>query len=319
MESSPQKPTDMRPRRRAEDLTALMRSEICPRLTAPPGRDPRRFPVGCAAPQSVCSRQHVPGRTQYPYTAPPDIRAFTLLAPQGRQAHGKEADVFQLQLDFCLHYIPPMDESGPGILLTRTLELPFPPSPGIALWGKELDQCDEPLGFVLKDLIWDVDRETFLATTYLVSHDLPIATIPDDIRAWMDRGWRLGSYMDAYGTPAEEEEEQHSDQEEDDEWEEMEQWPRKRPRARPRHFNRTLMALVRAMAECYNNLPEAYAIHKTKRFFAEDEIANSNSTAAKRYRDARQEYLTMSLDEQLNWREQVTRRCPRLDRIIAAM
>lgn len=43
-----------------------------------------------------------------------------------------------------------------------------------------------------------MDRQVFGAKTSMTNVDLPLAFMPDDIRAWLDRGWRLGSYTVVY-------------------------------------------------------------------------------------------------------------------------
>jgi len=229
--------------------------------------------------------------------------------------------MFRLELDVSLYFIPPMDEHGGGIMLTRTLELPFAPTPGLIVYGKSLEECPEPVGFKLDDLIWDMDREVFLASSRMINAGLPIALIPEELRSWVDRGWRLGSYKDVYAQPGEPEDEpgEPSVDGDEDEWEMMERWPTMGLRARPREFNKTLRALVREMATVLNNENIAYAIDKTKRFFDEAELKGNSSPAAKRYHDALTEYFEMPSEERLDWRDHVMKKYPRLDRIVAAL
>lgn len=92
-----------------------------------------------------------------------------------------------------------MSDHGAGIVITREIQLPFVPRTSIRLCGVSIDQCADPLGFQLEDLTWDIDREVFLAKTCLISHDEPLAFIPDTIRSWLDLGWKLGTYHDTYG------------------------------------------------------------------------------------------------------------------------
>ena len=233
--------------------------------------------------------------------------------------------MFKVELDMSLYFVPPMDERGAGIVVTRRLELPFAPSTGLTLCGKLFDDHPDPMGFRLEDVTWDVDRKVFLANTCLISHDLPIAVIPDTIREWVDRGWQLGSYQDAYVQPEDSEPEEAVDAEDqgsmdvDDEWDEMERWPTKRPAARPPEFNKLLRAIVRTMAESYNNSAVAYAIDKTKRFFDDSQLKEGDSAAIKKWLAARQEFETMSMDDQIAWRDHVMKRRPRLDRIVAGL
>src|SRR5208283_2836283 len=106
--------------------------------------------------------------------------------------------MFALELDVSLCFVPPMDERARGIVVTRTLEMPFPPTEGLFVTGIAMNGQPMAQGFKLKNLTWDLDRQRFFATTSLTSHDFPIAEIPDMIRDWLDRGWQLGSYEDTY-------------------------------------------------------------------------------------------------------------------------
>lgn len=62
---------------------------------------------------------------------------------------------FRLELDLVLHFVPPMDERGPGITLTRTLELPFAPYSGLVIYSRRLDSFPDPLGFHLNNVVPD--------------------------------------------------------------------------------------------------------------------------------------------------------------------
>ena len=54
--------------------------------------------------------------------------------------------MFKLELDMELYFVPPMEEIGEGICLTREFELPFPPLTGISLAGVALNGSPSPLG-----------------------------------------------------------------------------------------------------------------------------------------------------------------------------
>ena len=227
--------------------------------------------------------------------------------------------MFRLELDLSLYFAPPMDENGPGLVVTRTFELPFAPSSGMLLCGAPFSEELDPQGYKLDGVTWDVDRQVFLAKTSLVSVGLPIAYIPDAIREWTDRGWRMGSYDDAYMSseePESEDVEEPADQGADNEWDDAERWPGQRPSARPPEFNKLLRALVRAMVESHNNLAVAYAIDKTKRFFTQDQLGE-DSSAVKKWIAAQREYQAMGWEDQHRWEEGVMQRHPRLDRIVA--
>ena len=220
--------------------------------------------------------------------------------------------MFKLELDLLLYFIPPMDERGQGIRLTRLLELPFPPTNGLHLAGIALDDPPCPLGFRINDLTWDLDRQVFMATTHLTIQNDPIATIPYEIGSWIDRGWRLGSYEDAYEQPEDTEDDSSEVTTESvDEWDEDNRLPTMNPRSRPRVFNKFLRALVREMARLRNNESIAYAIDRTKMFFDEKRL-KEDSKAAIRFRDAQNEFSAMTWDQQYDWREKVIRTHPRL-------
>ena len=184
-----------------------------------------------------------------------------------------------------------------------------------------MDVADEPMGFSLGDLTWDVERRVFLAETGMASAG-SLADIADDLRCWLDRGWRFGSYKDAYVEPddASDGEPATVDSAEFLLYEdgEREAWQRKTSRSRPREFNEFFRALIRTMAELHNNESVAYAMYKTQRFFTEGELKDRDSRTIGKFRDAELEYRNMTSDRQLAWARRVSRRYPRLDQLIRA-
>lgn len=226
--------------------------------------------------------------------------------------------MFKLELDLSLYYDPPMADSGGGIVMTRTLDLPFAPYEGLAIWVKEIDECPEPLGFKLSEVIWDMGREVFLAKSQLSSSGLPMALIPFEIRGWIDRGWRLGSWMDSYREEIAEASDQVSSSD-GPRWddEEIDQWMTRRTTNRPADFNKLFGAMIRTLAELHNNWSVAYAMHRTKLYFDEATVKQEESAAAKRWQDARYEFQGMPIDKQIAWQERVTRKYPSLAEIVA--
>ena len=100
---------------------------------------------------------------------------------------------FRLEFDLSIFFVPPMDDHGPGIRLTRSFELPFPPTEGLCLNGAAFNpHSPSSEDFPVKGVTWDMDRRIFLAGIVLVCQDHPIESIPDELRAWIERGWRLG-------------------------------------------------------------------------------------------------------------------------------
>lgn len=106
--------------------------------------------------------------------------------------------MYTLPLDLHPKFVPPMSEHGPGIVLSRAVQLPFVPASSLRIAGASLDEHGGSIGFGLEELTWDVDREVFSASTQIICHDEPLALIPDTIRSWLDLGWELGSYADTY-------------------------------------------------------------------------------------------------------------------------
>jgi hypothetical protein len=232
--------------------------------------------------------------------------------------------MFKLELDLSLYYVPPMDEHGRGIVVTRVLELPFVPSPGILVWSKEMDGGDEPMGIKLDDLTWDIDRQVFLAKTCLIDCG-PMVMVPHNIRDLIDRGWRFGSYLDSYPSEIKDRDVDevpvdpvpYYNKDWDDD--EMETWPTLRPTARPAEFNVVFGALIRTLAELYNNDAVAYAMDKTKIYFDEADLKENNSEVASRWRDKQEEFGRMPLEKRLAWRRRVRRKYPSLARIVASL
>ncbi len=226
--------------------------------------------------------------------------------------------MFKLDVDMALVYVDPMVEQGPGICVTRQFELPFAPYPGLLLNGRSLNDADIALGFKIDEITWDVDRELFFGQSSLTSFDLPIAFIPMEIRSWLDRGWRFGSYEDAYGKPdgrskrtARKRIKCEWNWREDEDV--VNRWPQMSSQARPASFNTLLRALVREMARLQNNVSVAYAMAKTKRFFTETELKSNDEGPANKFRNAQAEFDGMDFEQQYDWKQGVIRRYPRLE------
>jgi hypothetical protein len=214
--------------------------------------------------------------------------------------------MYRLHLD--LHWVvSPMGEHGRGITFTRELELPFPAHDGLRLHSRQMDECSEPLGYELKEVIWDMDRGVFLAKTRVIDQDLPLAMLEDQLRGWLAMGWRLGSYVDAYPEPEidEEEDEALGDAIGDDADEYV--LPTLPPRRRPAEFNRIFKALVRHMAEGFDCWDVAYAMDRTGRYFTEEQRKQKDDPAVGRWHEALREFDKLPQDEQFRWREKVMR------------
>ena len=106
--------------------------------------------------------------------------------------------MFKVDVDLDLIYDPPFAAATRGIVVNRTIELPFPPYNGLRVFARDWEKGSEPIGLKLDDVIWDMDRQTFLAVSKSISEDFPIACIPSEIRYWLDAGWKWGSFRNRY-------------------------------------------------------------------------------------------------------------------------
>ncbi|MAT73371.1 MAG: hypothetical protein CMJ58_28135 [Planctomycetaceae bacterium] len=231
--------------------------------------------------------------------------------------------LYDLHIDLRMYFCPPMNDRGRGITLTRRIQLPFPPFNGLSLTGSTIDVVPMPEGFTLNSVVWDCDRSRFTAYTEMSQHDFPIASIPDELNAWIDRGWRLGSsadvFDDAHDSGGGDEEVETTDSPRDDfePADEEDAWPMLPPRKRPKEFNKLFRALIRLMCEAHNAESRAYAMWRTQRFYSDEELKKSESSVARRFKDAESEFYEMTIDEQIEWRKRICRNYPRLDRILA--
>ncbi len=174
-------------------------------------------------------------------------------------------------------------------------------------------------------VLWDIDRKVFMAQTKWCSAGVPMEDIPVDRECWLDLGRRIGSYADRYNETDDDEDDVEADdgQEEsgnafpvDKEYERSLEQPMPSLRHRSKELNRIIRAMVRTMAQVHNDEAVAYAIDKTKRYFADDQLQENDSKYAKAWRDARDEYNDMCWKKQWKWRERAMRTHPRLDKLI---
>lgn len=239
--------------------------------------------------------------------------------------------MFILQLDLVLRYMPLMSEYGRGVVLTREIKLPFPPWNGLEIFSREFDECPAPGGMPIKDVVWDVDRGVFLARTMLDDAGSPLPLLPALIRSWIDRGWRFGSYADTYPDPyaeSDEEDRQESEHdgsagdaetaiEHDEDWDEYDRARLLSWRRRSAKTNRVFRALIRHMAETYDNESVAFAFDKTGRYFTESEVLERRreDREVDKFAGAVREFQSMPLKEQEKWRRR-TLRYPSLEALI---
>lgn len=215
--------------------------------------------------------------------------------------------MYTVELDLHLRFVPPMSEHGRPILLTRTITLPFPPFKGLCVFSKHIDECPEPEGLSLRDVLWDMDRSVFLATTAMSDHGCPFQQIPEAILGWISRGWKLGSNRDRY-VPAEPDETDGDTVSLDDGPEYPDDLHKVPFRKRPKEFNRVFKAMIRQLAESFE-LDVAYAMDETGMFFEETVLWDSSKATPdeRKFRDLKHAFRQLPDDEQLAWRERVIR------------
>lgn len=221
--------------------------------------------------------------------------------------------MFKLHLDLHVHFVPPMHGHGAGVVLTRETELPFVPTEGLRLFSRTFEGHSDPMGFMLESVVWDIDRQVFLASTDLVVDSVPLPFIADEIRSWVERGWRFASYRDDYPTDdAEGPDAVAADSDVDaegNEWDDAEKAHLRSWQQRSAEQNRILKALIRHMAETYDNEAAAYAFDRTGRYFTEQQIKESrlDDRNIRKFVDATREFENMPFAQQQSWRDRTER------------
>lgn len=231
--------------------------------------------------------------------------------------------MYTVDVDLVLRYVPPMSDHGNGIRLTRTIELPFPPANDNSVYSKDWEGIEDPFGYPLKEVTWDIDRKRFLADTELSVTGTPIAMIPFEIGQLIEWGWKYGSYKDFYQTERKRGRKRSAlpamsicdwDYDEAAEWE-------RSHKNRPKEFKVILHAIASTMAELHNNCGIAYAFLKTGTFFDIPQYKSPTELPPleKRFYEACREYDALKFDKQCAWSENVRRRYPRLSDVVEAI
>lgn len=235
--------------------------------------------------------------------------------------------MFSLEPDLNLLFVPPMEDRGQGIILTRTIPIPIQPTSGLILCGRMLEEFGPTeLGFQLDEVKWDLDREVFLATTTLTDVGLPLALIPDTVRSYIDKGWRIGSHSDTYADESE------ADDDDGDgmsvgtdgaatDYEQLEILQGVPQNRRPKDFNRLFKALICEMVRASNNVSAAYAMDKLRRLVElpvdRDPITPAERTPIqKRWAATVEEFAHLGSVEQWEWRERVLSTYPGIENVI---
>ncbi len=223
---------------------------------------------------------------------------------------GSEVSRYTLELDLHLFFTPLMQNWGHGIVMTRALQLPFPPADKIALGGQSIEgDCLPPLGYRLRNTIWDVDRERFIATTAADCGGGPLAYIADDIDRHLREGWSIGSWQRHYDKSWTSPIGERFDMSKFDlglmDEEELYEFETMPASKRPQPFNELMSALVRLLFNLDNNEAMAYAMYKTKTYFQDEEKQSP------KFKDAMRRYEQMTSEERSKVRRNVLRRAAR--------
>jgi hypothetical protein len=233
--------------------------------------------------------------------------------------------MYAVDLDLVFRVVPPMEDNGHGIRLTRTFELPFPPSADVAVFSKEWEEgIEEPMGYRLKEITWDVDRSRFLAETEISVVGTPIAMIPHEIRYLIKQGWRYGSYEDGYKSTRKRGKQRARLPKmriSKWDWDEAEKWDTMRDKNRPKEYKLILHAVVSTMAELHNNWGIAYAMLKVGGFVdvPKEQFGRDLSPLEKKFADAVREFEALTFNQGWDWAKRVQRRYPRLIDVVEAM
>lgn len=217
--------------------------------------------------------------------------------------------MFTLRLDVHVTFTPPMRDESPGVTLTRDVELPFPPHDGLIVHSSSFAGYAEPEGFTLREVIWDMDRSVFLADIAFGYIDEPMGEIVELLCQWIDRGWRLGSYRDSYREVARASDDRDPTPEEqaaEDRLQQMHTVPRSQ---RSKEFNAIFRAIIRLMAERFDQPDVAYAMDKTGTFFWQPPSHERppEDKRHQRFLQVKREFTKLSGEELLEWRNSVLR------------
>lgn len=225
----------------------------------------------------------------------------------GSNGTHRTAIEFTLELDLHLFFTPLMQSWGDGIMMARTIQLPFPPDDNTTIAGRSIEgDCKPPLGYRLNDTIWDVDRKRFIATTTADHGGGPLAYITDDLDTYLSEGWTIGSWRTHYdkswrspiGDQIDKSKFDLGLMDEDDLYE-LETMPASK---RPEQFNTLMSALARLLFNLYNNEALAYAMFKTKTYFQDEEKQSP------KFKDAMRHYEQMTSEQRDKVRRNVLRR-----------
>lgn len=234
--------------------------------------------------------------------------------------HLMEIYMYTVELDVHVVFVPPMEDNSDGIVMTRSFELPFPPHEGLSIYHGGWEGIPDGSGFVLKDVVWDVERELFLASSRSGHHNFPIAGIAAELSDWIGRGWRFGSYKESYDAavdhsgPGRLAKEACKLHETSNNYEVLHTLP---PDERPAAFNALMKALVRHMARSYHDAADAYAIDKTGRCLKSKEMTFgiAMDPASREYLDRRLAYERLDVDGQIEWMRG-TEKYPKIESLV---
>jgi hypothetical protein len=230
--------------------------------------------------------------------------------------------MYQLDLDMHLVFDPLMGDEGPGIVVSRRVEVPFAPHNGMRLYSSSWDVCwvDGPHGFELRDVVFDIDRQVFLAMARAEHSGYALAQIDCEVQWWLERGWKLGSHRDDYRRRAEKEYEAEMAAESNGasapnpyDGVDIEMVQTLPPEQRPPQFNRLFKALIRHLANDYwddygrANAATAYAMDATNRYPAPAGLHKPEQEALRAWDEKRAEFEQISVEQREKWLRRVNR------------
>jgi hypothetical protein len=173
----------------------------------------------------------------------------------------------------------------------------------------------------LENVTFDVERGVFLARMRHVSLGFPIATLDGEVAWWVEQGWRLGSLAEAYMERSAAEERAETPEApaapEEPEVDELdiEQLHMLPEDQRPAEFNNLFKALIRRMAESYNNEDTrsedawtAYAMDVTGRYFGPGRLGEvpKDRRAYGAWTKRRDEFEHLPYEKRWEWLEKVS-------------
>jgi hypothetical protein len=142
--------------------------------------------------------------------------------------------------------------------------------------------------------------------------------IPLMVADFVARGWRLGSYRDAYEPEQDSVPQPFSRYGPPDDWADAEGSHQECWTGRTAKVNRVVRALIRYMVQNYTDERLAYAWDQTGRFFHQHELRGDHENEQKReFAEQVWKFEELTKAERNAWRERVLARYPSLEALAA--